>query len=94
MKIQHIIEEYNFEIDDIRWYLSELLCQKFLSYKGNEKELTRYIWSGELASALHEMEDRFVADLQDQMDRALSDEAMVREIMKEIEMSKIKRNRR
>ena len=93
MNLQKIIEEFNLEIDDIRWYLSQLLCQKFLSYKDDERELTRYIWSGELASALHEMEERFISDLQDQLNRSLIDEAMVREIIREIEASKRKRNR-
>ncbi|MBN2510644.1 MAG: hypothetical protein JXB03_10210 [Spirochaetales bacterium] len=91
MKIQDIIDEYSLEIDDIRWYLSHLLCQKFLSHKDRPQELTRYIWSGELASALHNMEEQFISDLQDRLDRSLLDEARAREIMREIEA--VKKNR-
>ena len=94
MNIQDIIEEYSLEIDDIRWYLSELLCEKFLSHKEQPQELTHYIWSGELGSNLHDMEEKFIADLQDQYNRGLSDEAMIREIVREIDTSRKKRYRR
>ena len=93
MTVQSIIDEYDLEIDDVRWYLAELMGQKFFSYKEQPEELTRYIWSGELSSSLHDMEERFVADLQDQMNRGISDETMIREIIKEILTAKRKRKR-
>jgi len=80
-------------IDDIRWYLSIIEADKLLGFPPDRKELTRYIWSGELADNLYNMEEIFIDSLQEQMDRNITDESNIRDIFKEAELASIKRKR-
>lgn len=93
MTITELMKEYNLEIDDIRWYLSIMEAEKLLNFPLDKKELTRYIWSGELADNLYNMEEIYLNLLQDQMDRLITDESHIRDILKEAELSSIKRKR-
>ena len=52
-----MLEEYNLELDDVRWYCAALLAERLLSYKDNKKDLIRFIWSGELEGELYNMEE-------------------------------------
>lgn len=91
MKVKALLEEYDLELTDVRWYLSAQLADRLLGYKDHRDDLIRYIWSGELESELYNMEERFIADLQDEIDRNLRDEAHLRALMTEIETYKTKR---
>jgi len=82
--IKSLIEEYDLEIDDIRWYLSHYLCGKIQSLLFDEKEVIRYIWSGEMESFLYNMEERFIQDLQEQYDHKKMDESHLRGVFQEI----------
>ena len=91
MIVSDLMDEYNFEIDDVRWYLSSIITERVLSMKDKQEEITRFIWSGRLEKELYNMEERFLADLQDQFHRDILDEPKIREIFAEIEA--MKRNR-
>jgi hypothetical protein len=94
MTVRTIMEEYSLEIDDIRWYLSSETTTQILTYKDKPDELTRFVWSGQLADQLYNMEDRFLKDLQDRWDRGLSDEQRIREILADALAAKRKRARK
>ncbi|MBB6479000.1 hypothetical protein [Spirochaeta isovalerica] len=91
MTIKELMKEYNLEIDDIRWFLSIGEAQKLLSFPQDRKELIRYIWSGELETNLYNMEEKYLENLQEQMDRNITDESDIRDIFKEAELAAIKR---
>jgi len=85
------MKEYNLEIDDIRWFLSIREAERLLSFPQDRKELIRYIWSGELENNLYNMEEKYLENLQEQMDRNITDEADVRDFFKEAELAALKR---
>ena len=91
--VKLLMQEYNFEIDDIRWYLSSVFTERVLSYKDDRRELTRYIWAGSLEKELYNMEEVFLDDLDDQFQRGLLDEAHLRDVFSQIEASRDKRYR-
>lgn len=91
--ITKILEEYSLEIDDIRWYLSHYMIGKIQSLMFDPDEAARYIWSGEMEGFLYNMEEKFLNDLQDQLDRNLMDESQIRQSFAEILQLKRKRER-
>lgn len=92
MNIYSLLEEYSLEINDVRWYLSGLTAFKLLEYRDDSEALTRYICSGELEEELYNMEEKFLSEIQDNIDRNLIDEVNVREILIEIVNLKSKRS--
>jgi hypothetical protein len=88
MIVSDLMDEYNFEIDDVRWYLSSIITERVLSMKDKKEEISRFIWSGRLEKELYNMEERFLADLEDQFHRDILDEPKIREIFAEIETAK------
>ena len=91
MKIKELVQEYDLEIDDIRWYLAAIQADRLLSYRENKRELIRLIWSGSLEGELYDMEERFLGELQDLLEQGSRDEIQVRAILKEIVSSREKR---
>jgi hypothetical protein len=85
------MQEYDLEIDDIRWYLATLQAERLLSYREKKRELIRLIWSGSLEGELYDMEERFLGELQDLLEQGSRDEIQVRAILKEIVSSREKR---
>jgi len=85
------MQEYDLEIDDVRWYLSSLQAERLLSYREKKRELIRLIWSGSLEGELYDMEERFLAEMQNRLDRGSRDEVQVRAALKEIVSSREKR---
>lgn len=85
------MQEFDLEIDDIRWYLATLQAQRLLSYREKKRELIRLIWSGSLEGELYDMEERFLGELQDLLEQGSRDEIQVRAILKEIVSSREKR---
>jgi hypothetical protein len=75
------MKELDLEIDDIRWYLATRQSESLLQYKNRPADLARLIWSGALEKELYDMEERFVAQLQRDLDQGLRDEVGVREIL-------------
>jgi hypothetical protein len=91
VKIKELVQEYDLEIDDIRWYLATLQAERLLSYREKKRELIRLIWSGSLEGELYDMEERFLGELQDLLEQGSRDEIQVRAILKEIVSSREKR---
>ena len=91
VKIRELMQEYDLEIDDLRWYLSIVQAERLLSYREKKRELARLIWSGSLENELYDMEERFLAELQNRLEGGSRDEIQVREILKEIVASRDKR---
>ncbi len=91
MSVSALLKEYDLSLDDIRWYLSTRLAESLLSQREEPEEITRRIWSGALESELYDLEERFLRDLQDEMDRGLIDQQHVREHLERARMLKIQR---
>jgi len=72
-------------------YLAEMQAERLLSYRENKRELIRLIWSGSLEGELYDIEERFLAELQNQLDRGSRDEVQVRSILREVVASREKR---
>ena len=93
MDIQALLEERDIDLDDIRYYLSHQLSQELLSFRDTPKDLIRLIWSGKLAARLYDMEERFVRDLQEQLNDGTIDRSKVEELMSEIDLVCSQRHR-
>lgn len=93
MTFEMLLKEYNLTLDDLRWYLSEIMCQRFLSYREEPEELCRLIWSGRVESDLYNMEERFIKQKQEDLERNLTDEERLREICGEIDALSRKRRK-
>ena len=91
MNVRKLMDEYDLSIDDIRWYLSCETAESLLLLKDSPEELTRLVWSGELEGRLYDLEERFLASLQDEVDRGLIDEASVRSHLESARIRKIRR---
>ncbi|MCF6336187.1 MAG: hypothetical protein L3J12_10645 [Spirochaetales bacterium] len=76
--IKELLDEYSLEIGDIRWMLANRLTESILSNNHDPEELTNIIWKGELESDLYNMEERFLNDMEFQLEREIIDEAWIR----------------
>ena len=92
VKISELMQEYDLEIDDVRWYLSKMEAERLLEYRDKRVELCRLIWSGRLEADLYNMEERYLAELQDKLDARQADESEIRKIMAEIESAGLLRS--
>lgn len=91
MSIESILQEYDIDIDDIRWYLSVQMAQKLLEFKENIFELTQFIWGKKLESELYNMEESYLVDLREDLKNNYIDESVVREIFGQVVKEKRKR---
>jgi hypothetical protein len=91
LSLKELLKEYDLEVDDIRWYKSCITSQELLSYSEKTDELIQLIWSGRLSDSLHNMEESYLEELQDQMNRDILDEAGIREILADTYALKNKR---
>ena len=89
--MQALLDEYNLDIDDVRWYCSLQKARSLLEFHGKAHELADEIWSGRLADALYEMEERFLADLSARMESGQGDEAQVRSVLLEVKAAQRRR---
>jgi hypothetical protein len=94
MTVKELLDEYELELDDVRWYLSTYMTRRLLSYQNEPDLLTRYIWSGEMEGDFYNMEEKLIDDLQDQMDRDMTDETRLRELMNEMNFLRKKRQQK
>lgn len=88
MNVRAAMKDYAIELSDIRWYLSLKTAERLLTYKEDLPALTHLLWSGRLEADLYNMEETFLEDLQDRVDRNLTDEVEVRELFSEIRAAK------
>jgi hypothetical protein len=91
MNISALMEEFQLEIDDIRWYLSTGMAERLLTYRDNPEELVQLIWSGKLGDDLYNMEEQYLSSLEDEHSRGLLDEVQIRNFFHEALAEKRKR---
>lgn len=91
VKISEMMQEYDLEIDDVRWYLASQQADLLLGYRDDKRELIRLIWSGALEGALYDMEERFIGELQSWLDEGTRDEVQVRGVLREVVSCREKR---
>ncbi len=91
MNVSTLLEEYDLTLDDVRWYLSVQEAERYLRFKDEPAALATEIWSGRIEAALYNMEERFIADLNDRLARNLTSEHRVREQFGEIRAARRKR---
>ncbi len=91
MNIKQLMKEYCLEIDDIRWYLSIIEAENLINKSHDKDQLIRYIWSGELADNLYNMEEIYLDSLQEQIERNITDESNIRDFFAEAEIASLKR---
>lgn len=82
------MKEFSVEIDDVRWYLSVKTAERLLTYRDDLRGLAREVWSGKLEGELYDLEETFLRDLQDSLDRHLTDEVQARALFSEIRAAK------
>jgi hypothetical protein len=91
MSVLSLQEEFDLSLDDIRWYLSVRITESLLSQRETPQAITRRIWSGSLEGELYDMEERFLRELQEQLDRNLIDDQHVREHFERARIQKMQR---
>ena len=79
MTVYELMKEYGLELDDIRWFLSHRMAGMLMEYRERQEELVQHIWSKGLEDSLYNMEERFLEDLQKDMERGITDEPFLRE---------------
>ena len=84
VKIGELMQEHDLQIDDVRWYLASAQAERLLTYRDKKRELIRLIWSGSLEGELYDMEERFLGELQERLDRGTRDEIQVRAVLKDV----------
>lgn len=90
-RLKVLMDEYNLELDDIRWYLSVQLAEKFAVLQAEPQRLIEYIWSGRLSDELFNLEERQLEQLEELWDSAQTEEGKVREFMLEARASRRRR---
>ncbi len=93
MNVNHLLEEYDLTLDDVRWYLSVQEAERLLSFKEHPHELAREIWSGQLEAAIYNMEERYLEELTERLSQGITSEQRVRELFGEIRAAKRRRPR-
>ena len=91
MVVTHIVDEYDIGIDDVRWYLSVREAERILTYKDSSTDLAVLIQSGRLEADWYRMEEHFLEELQNKLDKGRIDEPEIRKICGDIETAR--RNR-
>lgn len=91
MNIYSLLEEYSLETRDVRWYLSYNKSFSLLEFRNDQEGLAEYISSGQLEVDLYNMEEKYLQDIQDLIDRGKIDDVNIRETMNEMVILKRKR---
>jgi len=87
------MDEYNLTLDDLRWYRAKLLTDSLLTKRDTPLEITRRIWSGSLEAELYNMEELYLAQLQEDLDRGITDEQAIRDQLEQARLLKLRRPR-
>ena len=88
MNVRKLLKEYGLEIDDVRWYLAHQTADRLLQYREKPQDLCRLIWSGRLESDLYQMEERYLAELQEKLDSRQTDESEIRKFLSEVDAAR------
>lgn len=91
MNSKQLLEEFDLELDDVRWYLSIQQAEDILSHYQQPLSLIRKIWDKQLEADLYDMEERFLADIDRALTQGTVDEIKIRQRFKEIRAAKRRR---
>jgi hypothetical protein len=91
MNCKQLMEEYDLEIDDVRWFLSVRMAEQLLSHYQEPKGLIRMIWDKQLEEELYNMEERFLEGLDAEMAAGSADEVKIRQTFSEIKTARRRR---
>ncbi len=91
MKITALLEELDLSLDDIRWFLAVRQTERLLNLKDTPLEITRLLWSGALEGELYDMEERFLAEQDEALQRGRKDETAVRQLLAEVAQARARR---
>ncbi len=91
MKITALLEELDLSLDDIRWFLAVRQTERLLNLKDTPLEITRLLWSGALEGELYGMEERFLADQNEALQRGRKDETAMRQLLAEVAQARARR---
>ena len=91
MSIESLLEEYDIGIDDIRWYLSVQMAKKLMEFKDHEFDLTQFIWGKKLETELYNMEETYLSNLGEDLEKNYIDESFIRELFSQVVMEKRRR---
>ena len=93
MTMQQLLEEYDLDLDDVRWYLALSEAERLIAYKDRPLDLAREIWAGRLEAELYNMEERYLADRDERLANKLTSEHRIREELGEVRVAKRRRQR-
>lgn len=93
MNIHELLDEYNLEPDDIRWSLCLRLTESIVIKMETEGPLsvTRDFWSGNIGDELYDLEERWIRDRGDSLNRSILDEGHLRDELSQMSLDKINR---
>ena len=92
-RLTALLSEFNLEIDDVRWHLSLQLARELGTYQNRSQELGLEIWSGRLGDRLHELEEKYLDDLDKRLNDSISDESQIRNELLEVKATQRRRHR-
>ncbi|MFP4550404.1 MAG: hypothetical protein ACLFNT_06335 [Spirochaetales bacterium] len=92
MTVDQLRDEFDLSVDDIRWYCSHTMMERILDAKDDPDQIVHRIWSGRLEAELYQMEERFLKQLQDELERDLIDERHIREHFDRARLLKMRRH--
>ncbi len=78
--VTELLDEYDIDISDIRWLLSTQEVERVFTYKERPEELIQQYFSGEISSNLYNWDERYLEELQRDLERELTEEAHIREV--------------
>ncbi len=78
--VRVLLDEYDLDISDIRWLLSTQEVERVLGYKNNPTELIQQYFNGDISSKLYNWDERYLEELQNDLERNMVDETHIREM--------------
>ena len=93
MNVKALLEEYDLDINDVRWFLSHELAGRMLEHQDTPVDLAMWISSGRLESEMYDMEENWLSNRQEELNRGLRDEPSIRQELERVQAAKVKRPR-
>jgi len=84
MTVEQLMDEYGLSMNDIRWYLCSQITYGILELTKAPDEITAYLWSGKLEADLYNAEEKYIDNLQDELDKEIKTEAEIRDIFSSV----------
>ncbi len=84
MTVEQLMDEYGLSMNDIRWYLCSQITFGILELTKTPDEITAYLWSGKLEADLYNIEEKYIAALQEEMQKEIKTETEIRDIFSSV----------